>query len=68
MDRKTYNIVAAITVGIIGVAEAVVAKFDFNLQTAVAASPPVLEGAVLTIANNFVINENVKKKEDKEDK
>lgn len=65
MDRKTYNIVAAITVGIIGVAEAVVAAIDFQLQAAVAASLPVLEGAILTIANNFVINENAKKKEDK---
>lgn len=65
MDRKTYNIVAAVTVGIVGVVEAVVAKFDFSLQAAVAASLPVLEGAVLTIANNFVINENAKKKEDK---
>lgn len=62
MDRKTYNIIAAITVGIIGVAEAVVAAIDFQLQAAVAASLPVLEGAVLTIANNFVTKED--KKED----
>jgi RNA-binding protein YhbY len=67
MDKKTYNIVAAVTVGIIGVAEAVVAAIDFQLQAAVAASLPVLEGAVLTIANNFVIKEN-EKKENKEDK
>lgn len=65
MNRKTYNILAAITVGIIGVAEAVVAAIDFQFQAAVAASLPVLEGAILTIANNFVINENAKKKEDK---
>lgn len=65
MKKSTYNIVAAITVGIIGVAEAVVAAIDFQLQAAVAASLPVLEGAILTIANNFVINENAKKKEDK---
>ena len=65
MDKKTYNIVAAITVGIIGVAEAVVAAVTFPYAAAVAASLPVLEGAVLTIANNFVINENAKKKEEK---
>ena len=65
MDRKTYNIVAAITMGIIGVAEAIVAKFNPPMEGAIAASLPVLEGAVLTIANNFVINENAKKKEDK---
>lgn len=63
MDRKTYNIVAAITVGIIGIAEAVVAAIDFQFQAAVAASLPVLEGAVLTIANNFVTKED--KKEEK---
>lgn len=62
MDRKTYNIVASVTVGIIGVAEAVVAAIDFQLQAAVAASLPVLEGAILTIANNFVTKED--KKED----
>lgn len=65
MDRKTYNIVAAITVGIIGVAEAIVAKFNPPMEGAIAASLPVLEGAILTITNNFVINENAKKKEDK---
>lgn len=63
MDKKTYNIVAAITVGIIGVAEAVVAAIDFQFQAAVAASLPVLEGAILTIANNFVTKED--KKEEK---
>lgn len=63
MNKKTYNIVVAITVGIIGVAEAVVAAIDFQFQAAVAASLPVLEGAVLTIANNFVTKED--KKEDK---
>lgn len=62
MDRKVYNIVAAITVGIIGVAEAVVAAVTFPYAAAVAASLPVLEGAILTIANNFVT------KEDKEEK
>ena len=64
MKKSTYNIIAAITVGIIGVAEAVVAAIDFQLQAAVAASLPVLEGAILTITNNFVINENAKKEKD----
>ena len=63
MDRKTYNIIAAVTVGIIGVLEAVVAKFNPPMEGAIAASLPVLEGAVLTIANNFVTKED-KKKED----
>lgn len=54
MDKKTYNIVAAVTVGIIGVAEAVVAKFNIPYEGAIAASLPVLEGAILSIANNFV--------------
>ena len=63
MDKKTYDIVAAVTVGIIGVAEAIVAAIDFQFQAAVAASLPVLEGAVLTIANNFVTKED--KKEEK---
>lgn len=63
MSKKVYNIVAAITVGIIGVAEAVVAAIDFQFQAAVAASLPVLEGAILTIANNFVTKED--KKEEK---
>jgi hypothetical protein len=62
MSKKVYNIVAAVTVGIIGIAEAVVAAIDFSLQAAVAASLPVLEGAVLTIASNFVTKED--KKED----
>lgn len=63
MSKKVYNIVAAVTVGIIGVAEAIVAAIDFQFQAAVAASLPVLEGAILTIANNFVTKED--KKEEK---
>lgn len=65
MDKKTYNIVAAVTVGIIGVLEAVVAKFNPPMEGAIAASLPVLEGAILTIANNFVTKEDEKKKEEK---
>lgn len=65
MDKKTYNIVAAVTVGIIGVLEAVVAKFNPPMEGAIAASLPVLEAAILTIANNFVTKEDKKKKEEK---
>ena len=54
MDQKTYNIVAAVTTGIIGIAAAVIAKFNVPYEAAIEASLPVLEGAVLTIANNFV--------------
>lgn len=64
MDQKTYNIVAAVTVGIIGIAEAVIAKFNPPMEGAIAASLPVLEGAILTIVGNFVVKGLTKKKEE----
>lgn len=67
MDQKTYNIVAAVTVGIIGVLEAVVAKFNPPMEEAIAASLPVLEGAILTIAGNFVVKAVTSKKEEKKE-
>ena len=67
MDQKTYNIVAAVTVGIIGVLEAVVAKFNPPMEGAIAASLPVLEGAILTIAGNFVVKAVTSKKEAKKE-
>ena len=60
MDKKTYNIVAAVTTGVIGVVAAVIAKVNPPFEAAFEASLPVLEGAILTIANNFVINEQNK--------
>ena len=60
MDKKTYNIVAAVTTGIIGIVAAVVAKLNPVWEPAIEASLPVLEGAILTIAGNFVINEQNK--------
>ena len=57
MSRKVYNLVAAIVTGVIGIAAAVVALVNPPMIAAIEASLPVLEGAVLTIANNFVKEE-----------
>lgn len=62
MSQKVYNVVAAVTTGIIGVAEAVVALFNPPYEAAIATSLPVLEGAILTIASNFVVKPTTKKK------
>lgn len=64
MSRKVYNVVAASVTGIIGVAEAVIALVNPPMAVAIQASLPVLEGAVLTICNNFVIEEDKDKKEE----
>lgn len=55
MDKKTYNVIAAIVTGVIGVAAALVAKFNPPMEAAIEASLPVLEGAILTIVGNFVV-------------
>ena len=60
MDKKTYNIVATTTTGVIGIVAAVIAKFNPPFEAAVEASLPVLEGAILTIAGNFVLNNQTK--------
>ena len=57
MSRKVYNVVAAIVTGVIGIAAAVVALVNPPMEAAIEASLPVLEGAILTIANNFVVEE-----------
>lgn len=54
MSRKVYNLVAAVATGVIGIAAAIVALVNPPMIAAIEASLPVLEGAVLTIANNFV--------------
>lgn len=54
MSKKVYNVVAAATTGVIGVAAAVIALYNPPYEAAIEASLPVLEGAILTIANNFV--------------
>lgn len=65
MDRKTYNIIAAAVSGVIAVATAVVAKLNPPMEAAIEASLPVLEGAILTICGNFVVNAlTAKKKEE----
>ena len=57
MSRKVYNVVAAIVTGVIGIGAAVVALVNPPMEAAIEASLPVLEGAILTIANNFVVEE-----------
>lgn len=57
MSRKVYNLVAAIVTGVIGIAAAVVALVNPPMEVAIEASLPVLEGAILTIANNFVVED-----------
>lgn len=64
MDRKTYNVIASVVTGVIGVAAALIAKFNPAYEAAWEASLPVLEGAILTILNNFVIKEEEKKNEE----
>ena len=55
MSRKVYNVVAASVTGVIGIAAAIIALVNPPMEAAIEASLPVLEGAVLTIANNFVV-------------
>ena len=62
MSRKVYNIVAASVTGVIGIVAAVVALVNPPMEAAIEASLPVLEGAVLTIANNFVVEDKVEDK------
>ena len=57
MSRKVYNLVAAIVTGVIGIAAAIIALVNPPMIAAIEASLPVLEGAVLTIANNFVVED-----------
>lgn len=57
MSRKVYNLVAAIVTGVIGIAAAIVALVNPPMIAAIEASLPVLEGAILTIANNFVVED-----------
>ncbi len=65
MSKKIYNVIAVSVTGVIGVAAAVIAAVNPPMEAAWEASLPVLEGAVLTILNNFVIKEEVKKDETK---
>ncbi len=57
MKKSVYNLVAAIVTGVIGIAAAIVALVNPPMIAAIEASLPVLEGAVLTIANNFVVED-----------
>lgn len=60
MSRKIYNIIAASVTGVIGVAAAIIAAVNPPMEAAWEASLPVIEGAVLTVLNNFVIKEEKK--------
>lgn len=57
MKKSVYNLVAAIVTGVIGIGAAVVALVNPPMEAAIEASLPVLEGAFLTVANNFVVEE-----------
>ena len=57
MSRKVYNVIAASVTGVIGIAAAIIALVNPPMEAAIEASLPVLEGAILTIANNFVVEE-----------
>ena len=57
MSRIVYNVVAAATTGIIGITAAIIALVNPPMEAAIEASLPVLEGAILTIANNFVVED-----------
>lgn len=57
MSRKVYNVIAASVTGVIGIAAAIIALVNPPMEAAIEASLPVLEGAVLTVANNFVVEE-----------
>lgn len=61
MDKKDYNILAAVVTGVIGVAAAIVAKVNPPMEAAIEASLPVIEGCILTVAGNFVVNAITKK-------
>ena len=57
MKKSVYNVIAASVTGVIGVAAAIIALVNPPMEAAIEASLPVLEGAVLTIANNFVVED-----------
>lgn len=57
MKKSVYNLVAAIVTGVIGIGAAVVALVNPPMEAALEASFPVLEGAFLTVAKNFVVEE-----------
>lgn len=57
MKKSVYNVVAASVTGVIGIAAAIIALVNPPMEAAIEASLPVLEGAVLTIANNFVVED-----------
>lgn len=62
MSKKVYAVVVAVTTGVIGVGEALIDLFNPPCAAAIAASLPVLEAAILTITNNFVVTDTTKKK------
>lgn len=57
MKKSVYNVIAASVTGVIGIAAAIIALVNPPMEAAIEASLPVLEGAVLTITNNFVVED-----------
>lgn len=57
MSRKVYNIIAASVTGVIGIIAAIIAAVNPPMEAAWEASLPVIEGAILTVLNNFVVIE-----------
>jgi hypothetical protein len=55
MSRKTFNFISVIVTSVAGIA--VGACEYFNLSSAIAASIPVAQGAIITILGNFVKDE-----------
>lgn len=54
MSKRTYALVATLTSAIAAAAAGLVAYFDPACATAVNASIPVAEGAIIAICGNFV--------------
>lgn len=57
MNKKTFNLVSAITTGVAGIAIGVVTFFNPAWCEAINASIAVAEGAVIAICSKFVIAE-----------
>jgi hypothetical protein len=57
MSKKFYALLSTITTAISAVAIAIVTYFTPEHMAAINASIPVLEGAIITIAGNFVKEE-----------
>lgn len=57
MSKKTYALVSTITSAVAAVAAGLVSYFNPPYASAINASIPVAEGAIIAICGNFVKNE-----------